>query len=106
VYFLKVISDYTTRFTLPDFRQLVQTFTRRGAPSTRAFTFCTFAFQVRLVFMFEWLTANPVSVPFPHTVHLLDNLDTSLPDPQYRPDKTKKYFSRAYQAALSLYEHN
>ena len=52
--------------TLPAFRQRVQTYSRRGAPSTEMRTFCRFALKRRLVATIEWLRLCPNAGPFPH----------------------------------------
>jgi hypothetical protein len=45
--------------TLPAFRHLVQTYTRRGAPPTMILTFCRFGSKRRFVATIEWLRLWP-----------------------------------------------
>ena len=52
--------------TLPALRHRVQTYSRRGAPSTEIRTFCRFALKRRLVATIEWLRLCPKAGPFPH----------------------------------------
>ena len=53
------------RWTLPAFRQLVQTYSRFGAPFTSAFTRCTFGSNRRFVRWCEWDTRLPKNGFFP-----------------------------------------
>jgi hypothetical protein len=52
--------------TLPDFRQRVHTYSRRGVPPTSMRTFCRFGLKRRLVATIEWLRLFPNAGPFPH----------------------------------------
>jgi len=52
--------------TLSALRQRVQTYSRRGAPSTRIRTFWRFGLKRRLVATIEWLRLFPNAGPFPH----------------------------------------
>ncbi|GIU96395.1 MAG: hypothetical protein KatS3mg013_0198 [Actinomycetota bacterium] len=49
--------------------QLVQAWIRRGTPSTRARTRCTFGFQRRLFRLWENVTALPNQGRFPQRSH-------------------------------------
>ena len=51
--------------TLPAFRQRVQTYTRRGAPSSMIRTFWRFGSKRRLVATIEWLRLWPNAGPLP-----------------------------------------
>ena len=55
----------TARWTLPAFRQLVQTCSRFGVPFTTARTRCTFGFHRRLDRRWEWETCMPKNGFFP-----------------------------------------
>jgi hypothetical protein len=55
----------TARVTLPALMQLVQTFSRFGAPPTTARTRCTFGFHRRLVRWWECETFLPKNGFFP-----------------------------------------
>src|SRR5690606_3534903 len=59
--------QWTTFVTFPARMQLVQTCSRRGAPSTRARTRWMFGFHRRLVRRCEWLTLMPHDGRLPHT---------------------------------------
>jgi hypothetical protein len=48
-------------------RQRVQTYSRRGAPSTEMRTFWRFGLNRRFVATIEWLRLWPNAGPFPHT---------------------------------------
>jgi hypothetical protein len=52
--------------TLPDFRQRVQTYSRRGVPPTSMRTFWRFGLKRRFVATIEWLRLCPNDGPFPH----------------------------------------
>jgi voltage-dependent potassium channel beta subunit len=56
---------YPARWIRPAFRQLAQTFTRRGVPSTMARTRCTFGSHRRFVRRWEWDTRIPKNGRFP-----------------------------------------
>jgi hypothetical protein len=53
--------------TLDAFRQRVQTYSRRGVPSTSIRTFWRFGLKRRFVATIEWLRLCPNAGPFPHT---------------------------------------
>ncbi len=55
--------------TLPDRMHDVQTWRRRGDPSTSARTFWMLGFQRRLVRRWEWLMLIPNDGFLPHTSH-------------------------------------
>ena len=70
------------RSTLPlrvaERRQRVQTYTSLVLPfSVLTLIFCTLGAQLRLVFLLLWLTAFPLILPLPHTLHTLDIAFTS-----------------------------
>ncbi len=57
----------TAFWTLPALRQRVQTYSRRGTPSTKMRTFCRFGLKRRRVATIEWLRLLPNAGPFLHT---------------------------------------
>src|SRR5690606_30542385 len=59
--------QWTSLVTFPALMQPVQTWSRRGAPSTRARTRWMLGFHRRLVRRCEWLTLMPHDGRLPHT---------------------------------------
>jgi hypothetical protein len=57
----------TAFWTFSDFKQRVQTYSRRGACPTRMRTFWRFGLKRRLVATIEWLRLFPNAGPFLHT---------------------------------------
>jgi len=49
---------------------LVQTYFLTGRLFSRTRIFFMLAFQIFLVFLFEWLTLLPIWIDLPHTSHL------------------------------------
>src|SRR3954452_16113416 len=58
--------------TLPPLRQRVQTYARRGTPSTSTRTRCRFGSKRRLVATIEWLRLFPNAGAFPQETHTFD----------------------------------
>jgi hypothetical protein len=64
--FLQHPTAQTAFVTLEAFRHRVQTYSRRGVPSTEMRTFWRFGLKRRLVATMEWLRLFPNAGPFPH----------------------------------------
>jgi hypothetical protein len=64
---------YAARFTLPERRHFVHILNLLDSPSpTSTFTLLRLMSQRRLVCLFEWLTAFPVTGPLPQQSQCLD----------------------------------
>lgn len=63
-----IINNYTYALsTFPLLRHLVQTLTLLTVPFSMILTFLRFGLKTLLVWIFEWLTVFPATVPLAHT---------------------------------------